>query len=52
MKVEVLTPVNYKNRTVEPGQIIELDDVAAKTLIELKAVKEVKDTKQTTGELK
>ncbi len=57
MKVKVLKPVNHKNRTVKVGEVIELDDVTAKKLIEIKAVEEVKDAttvanKTTTGESK
>lgn len=58
MKVRVLKPVNHKNRTVKVGEVIELDDdVAAKKLIEVKAVEEVKETtsvvsKTTIGESK
>ena len=44
MKVRVLKPVKHKNRTVKAGEVIELDDVAAKKLIEVKAVEEVKET--------
>ena len=44
MKVRVLKPVNHKDRTVEVGEVIELDDVAAKKLIEVKAVEEEKET--------
>lgn len=57
MKVKVLKPVNHKNRTVKVGEVIELDDVTAKKLIEIKAVEEVKDAttvanKTITGESK
>lgn len=43
MNVRVLTPVNHKGRTVEVGEVIDLDDVAAKKLIKAKAVEEVKE---------
>lgn len=45
MKVKAIVPLNHKGRTVAIDEIIELEDeVAAKTLIETKAVEEVKDT--------
>ena len=50
MKVEALQPLNHKGRTVVKGEVIELEDeVAAKTLIEAKAVKEVKETVAPSG---
>lgn len=45
MKVRALVALNHKGRTVAIDEIIELEDeAAAKTLIETKAVEEVKDT--------
>ncbi|MFA9238291.1 MAG: hypothetical protein ACEQSQ_00195 [Candidatus Paceibacteria bacterium] len=45
MKVRALVPLNHNDKTVEVDEIIELEDeVAAKTLIEAKAVEEVKET--------
>ncbi|OCL99520.1 hypothetical protein AAX29_00561 [Aliarcobacter thereius] len=43
MKVEALKELNYKGRTLKKGSIVEIDEVAAKKLIEVKAVKEVKN---------
>ncbi|MCT7596430.1 DUF7210 family protein [Aliarcobacter butzleri] len=45
MKVIAIKPLNYEGKTVEKGKVIELDDVAAKKLIEKKAVEEVKEQK-------
>ncbi|OCL85743.1 hypothetical protein AAX26_01810 [Aliarcobacter thereius] len=50
MKVRVLKPLNHKNKTVNKGLILDLEDVVAKKLIEKKAVEEIKETK--TGEQK
>lgn len=53
MKVEALKPLNYKGKTVKIGSIVEIEDVAAKKLIDKKAVKEVKnETKNLTGDQK
>ena len=50
MKVRALKPLNHKGRTVAKDEIIELEDeVAAKTLIEVKAVEEVKETVTPAG---
>ena len=49
MKVRALKQVNHKDRTVKVGEVIELDDVAAKKLIEVKAVEEVKESVAPAG---
>ena len=50
MKVEALKPLNHKGKTVGKAEVIELEDeVAAKRLIELEAVKEVKETVTPAG---
>lgn len=49
MKVEALVPLNHNDKTVVKGEIIELDDEAAKKLIDVKAVKEVKDAVAPAG---
>lgn len=48
MKVRALQPLNNKGKTVEKGKVIELDDVAAKKLIDIKAVEEIKEQKAQT----
>jgi hypothetical protein len=56
MNIRALVSLNHKDKTIEIGEIIELEDeVAAKKLIETKAVEEVKDMtsiNKTTGETK
>ena len=53
MKVEAQKPLNHKGKTVKIGSIVEIEDVAAKKLIDKKAVKEVKnETKNLTGDQK
>ncbi|WP_026804684.1 DUF7210 family protein [Aliarcobacter lanthieri] len=60
MKLKALKPLNHKGKTVEVGKIVEIDDVVAKKLIEVKAAEEIKEVKEqkietknlTTGENK
>lgn len=44
MKVRALKPLNYKGKTVNKNEVIELDDAVCKKLIEAKAVEEIKET--------
>ena len=48
MRVKTLKPLHHKGKTVEVGKEIELDDVAAKKLIDIKAVEEIKEQKAQT----
>lgn len=49
MRVRALEPLNHKGRTVAVGEIIELEDEgAAKELIRVKAVEEVKASVNST----
>ena len=48
MTIKALKPLNYKGKTVETGKIIELDDMTAKKLVEIKAVEEIKEQKAQT----
>lgn len=57
MKVRVLKPLNHKGKTVKENKVVELEDVTAKKLIELKAVEEIKEVttqvvKATVGDAK
>lgn len=55
MIVKALIPLNHQDRTIKIGEIIELEDEgAAKQLIQVKAVEEVKEstTNKNIGESK
>lgn len=55
MKARALVPLNHKGKTVAIGDVIELEDEgAAKQLIQVKAVEEVKEsiTNKIIGESK
>jgi hypothetical protein len=57
LKVRVLKPLNHKGKTVKENKVVELEDVTAKKLIELKAVEEIKEVttqvvKATVGDAK
>jgi hypothetical protein len=41
-KVKAIKPLNHKGRKVQVNEEIELDEITAKKLIEVKAVKELK----------
>jgi hypothetical protein len=50
MRVRALEPLNHKGRTVAKDEIIELEDeTAARILIKLEKVEEVKDTVAPAG---
>jgi hypothetical protein len=49
VRVRALEPLNHKGRTARIGEVIELEDEAAKTLIKLEKVEEVKDTVAPVG---
>lgn len=48
MKVEAIKPLNYKGKTISVGSIIDIEDSAAKKLIDKKAVEEIKEQKAQT----
>lgn len=48
MKVEAIKPLNYKGKTISVGSIIDIEDSAAKKLIDKKAVEEIKEQKDQT----
>lgn len=48
MKVIAIKPLNHEGKTVKKGKVLELEDVVAKKLIEVKAVEEVKEQKTET----